>query len=269
MKQKSSNKVSTLQLPSYKKPPVNEVICGMRYQTPTNIWIPHIGILWSKFRQEYPNIQHANPIFSSPLEDLATGLPLPRIWFINEQDDQLIQFQFDRFYYNWRRRNDNYPRYPHVITKFKQTLDLINAFFDENGFGQVLPLEMELSYINHIPQGEGWEKFEDIQNLFTDFKWESRTGRFLPNPIKIKWTAIFQFPDEKGLLTVNIKEAKRMSDKVPLIVFELIAKKTCETTIKQDEIYSWYDLAHEWIVRGFTDLTSPKVQKDVWEIENA
>ncbi|MFZ2396820.1 MAG: hypothetical protein WAW09_11105 [Smithella sp.] len=71
MKSKKSNKKLSSQLPSYKKPPVNEVICGMRYQTPANIWIPHIGILWSKFRQEYPNIQHANPIFSSPLEDLA------------------------------------------------------------------------------------------------------------------------------------------------------------------------------------------------------
>lgn len=60
-----------------------------------------------------------------------------------------------------------------------------------------------------------------------------------------------------------------MSDKVPLIVFELIAKRPCETTITQDEIYAWYDLAREWIVKGFTDLTSPKIQKDVWEIENA
>jgi hypothetical protein len=79
VKSKKSNKKLSSQLPSYKKPPVNEVICGMRYQTPANIWIPHIGILWSKFRQEYPNIQHANPIFSSPLEDLATGLPLSSV----------------------------------------------------------------------------------------------------------------------------------------------------------------------------------------------
>lgn len=260
----------TSKFPSYKKPPVNEVVCGIRYQTPEKIRIPHIGILWSKLQKEYPIIQHASPILSGglPLEDISTGLPLPRVWFVNEQDDQLIQFQFDRFYYNWRRRKNIYPRYPNVIKNFQMTFEIIKAFFKENNLGPFLPVELELTYINHIPKGEGWNSFEDMQNLFVDFKWTPRNDRFLPNPIKTMWVSVFQLPNEKGTMTVNIKEATRISDKIPVIVFELIAKRQCETTIEQDEIQAWYDLAHEWIVKGFTDLTIPKVQKDIWEIEN-
>ena len=32
-------------LPSYKNPPVNEVVCGMRFQVPDKLRIPHIGFL--------------------------------------------------------------------------------------------------------------------------------------------------------------------------------------------------------------------------------
>ena len=40
-----------------------------------------------------------------------------------------------------------------------------------------------------------------------------------------------------------------------------------ETTI-ENAIHEWYDVAHEWIVRGFTDLTTPEIQR-VWEREDA
>lgn len=268
MAQTTSKKTSAKKLPSYKNPPVNEVVCGMRFQPPEKLKIPHIGLLWSKFRGEYPNIQHANPI-GQIIIDTETGLPLPRVWFINKQDNQLIQFQYDRFYYNWRCRNDVYPRYPNVIKNFEAAFKKINIVFTEYGLGELLPIELELSYINHIPKGEGWNTFEDLRKIFLDFPWKQAKERFLPNPAKITWTSVFQLPDGKGHLTVNVKEATRTRERVPIIVLELVARMVSESTIKKEEIREWYDLAHEWIVRGFTDLTTRSVQKDIWEREDA
>jgi uncharacterized protein (TIGR04255 family) len=272
MVQAKAKNTLTKSLPSYKNPPVNEVVCGMRFQTPEKLRIPHIGLLWEKFREEYPNIQHASPIISVPgqiIEDKTTGFPLPRVWFINLQDNELIQFQCDRFYYNWRRRNGVYPRYPKVISNFEAAFNKIKDFFKENEFGDFITLELELSYINHIPKGEGWDTVEDLRNLLVDFPWKQRKDRFLPNPYKTTWTSVFQLPNENGHLTLNVKEVTRISDKVPIIILELIARKTCEITNEHREIRKWYDLAREWIVRGFADLTSAKIQKDIWKIENA
>lgn len=73
---------STGALPSYRKPPVNEVVCGMRFHISDKLRIPHIGLLWDKFRVDYPIIQHAPPIVSAKgevLVDDSTGLPLPRV----------------------------------------------------------------------------------------------------------------------------------------------------------------------------------------------
>jgi uncharacterized protein (TIGR04255 family) len=260
---------STGVLPSYKKPPVNEVVCGMRFDTPDRLRIPHIGLLWDKFRQDYPIIQHAPPIAAAKGEipiDNVTGLPLQRVWFINEADDQLIQFQFDRFYFNWRRRQDVYPRYPHVIKNFESVLNTIVNFFNEFGLGELRPIEYELTYINHIPKGREWNTIDELPRIFSDFVWKQTTGRFLPNPVNVAWQTSFALPDKKGLLTVNLKEAIRTEDKVPLFVLELTARGLGESTSK-NAFREWFDVAHEWIVRGFTDLTALEVQKVFWERE--
>jgi hypothetical protein len=99
---KIESSFSTGTLPSYKNPPVNEVVCGLRFDTPEKLRIPHIGFLWDKFRADYPIIQHAPPIAIASakgeiLVDQAIGMPLPRVWFINKSDDQLVQFQLTDF----------------------------------------------------------------------------------------------------------------------------------------------------------------------------
>jgi uncharacterized protein (TIGR04255 family) len=264
-----SNPSATGTLPSYKNPPVNEVICGMRFHTPDKLNIPHIGLLWDKFRQEYPIIQHAPPV-SAPqgeiLIDNATGLPLPRVWFINDADNQLIQFQFDRFYFNWRRREDVYPRYTHVITSFERVLNSVEEFFNEFKLGELKPIEYELAYVNQIQKGQGWNTIDDLPKIFSDFVWGKTTGRFLPNPVNVAWQADFPLPQKRGHLTVNLKQATRTADKVPLLVFELATRGSGESTSK-GAMREWFDTAHEWIVRGFTDLTTPEVQRDLWERE--
>jgi len=255
-------------LPGYKNPPVNEVVCGMRFDTPDRLLIPHSGLFWDKFRDDYPIIQHAPPIASAKGEiliDQATGLPLPRVWFINKSDDQLVQFQIDRFYYNWRRRQSDYPRYDHVIKNFESVLNKIIIFFDELEFGELKPIEYELSYINHIPKGQGWDTIDDLPEIFSDFAWKQTKERFLPNPEKVAWQTEFPLPEKKGHLIVNLKQATRTEDKVPLLVLELKAQGIGESTSKE-AILEWFDLAHEWIVRGFTDLTTPAIHK-IWERE--
>jgi hypothetical protein len=32
-----------------------------------------------------------------------------------------------------------------------------------------------------------------------------------------------------------------------------------------DAVWEWFEVAHEWIVCGFTDLTGATIQKDIWK----
>ena len=262
MGNKNSSSIYSSALPSYKKPPVNEVICGMRFQTPDNLKIPHLGLLWDKFRNNYPNIQHAPQIVEKGqlLIDVAGGgTPLPRVWFLNQKDDQLIQVQFDRFYFNWRSRQRSYPRYEYIIKQFQDVFKVMEGFFKEFNLGDLVPVEYELSYINHIVQGEGWNNMDDVLKMFSDFTWQQRKERFLSNPLSAAWVAEFPIAENNGLLIVNLKQATRREDNKPLFVLELRAKS--DAFSQKHDYRKWYDLAHQWIVRGFTDLTTENIQK--------
>lgn len=254
-------------LPSYRKPPVNEVVFGLRFNTPNNLYIPHIGLLWDKFRTDYPLISHASPVTSAKGEikvDSVTGLPIPRVWFINESDDQLVQFQVDRFYFNWRHRHKDYPRYDYIKNKFIIALNNIITFFKEFNFGDLEPTEFELTYINHIPKGAGWYSIDDLPKIFPDFAWNDMKERFLPKPQKTSWHVDFLLPDDQGHLLISLKHAIRTEDKAPLLVLELKALGFVESPDKE-AIFKWFDLAREWIVRGFTDITTPEMHK-IWEL---
>jgi uncharacterized protein (TIGR04255 family) len=263
----STSKQSMDPLPSYKQPPVDEVVCGFRFEPLPQLKVPHIGLLWEKFRHEYPVVQHSIPIVtdaSLPVDE-TTGFPLPRIWFISKADNELVQFQVDRFYYNWRQRGDDYPRYPSIIKKFEKAKSQLDAFTNDLELGTITPLECELTYINHIPIGQGWERIDDLPKVIRDFTWQKGKHDFLPDPVNVGWQVRFELPDGKGWLNVKLNQGKK-ADGVRGLVLELAAKGLGEERTTK-AMRDWFDLAHEWIVRGFSDLTAKKIQENIWKRE--
>lgn len=256
-------------LPSYYNPPVEEVVCGLRFEPVSELKVPHIGLLWEKLRKDYPQIQHAAPISSEQgiLIDESTGGPLPRIWFIGAEDDQLIQLQGDRFYFNWRRRLDQYPRYATILQKFIAAKSCLDSCLDELRLGKLKPIEFELTYINHIPKGQGWETTDDLEFVFRDFNWQTRKGRFLPKPANYAWQVRFAFPEEQGSLSAKLSQGKRKTDGTPVLVLEMAARGMPNDS-SHDGMKHWLDLAHEWIVRGFADLTTDEIQNSIWKRED-
>jgi len=254
-------------LPSYRKPPVIEVVCGLRFEPLEGLKIPHIGLFWEKVRKEFPNCQHAAPLGVGPgTIDPDIGLPLLRVWLINKANDRLIQIQRDAFIYNWRKRQENrpYPRYRRIISSFERNLDRFTKFLDDHGINLPTPTECELTYINHIVQGEGWQTAADSRKIFRDFNWRSGRGRFLHNPLETTWQAAFALPEDKGRLNVKLEQGTRKIDDMPVLVLTLSARG-----IGSDKslhaLWSWFPIAHEWIVRGFADLASSQIQREVWE----
>ncbi len=256
-------------LPNYKSPPVDEVVLGVRFNTPDKLRIPHIGLLWEKFRQDYPIIEHAAPIAMTPGEipiDVATGLPQSRVWFIKKSQDQLVQFQTNRFFFNWRRREADYPRYQYMIESFEKIYDTVSKFFIDNDLGPLQSMEYELTYINHLRKGREWGDGADLKKIFSDFVWQGNQERFLPEPKNISWRANYSLGEGNGDLSIKLEHGRLITDKIPVFILSLTARSIVEPKDKEN-LRNWFDLAHEWIVRGFTDLTTSDVQK-VWGRED-
>ncbi|HTV41571.1 MAG TPA: TIGR04255 family protein [Candidatus Sulfotelmatobacter sp.] len=259
-------------MPSYENPPVNEVICGIMFKPITALLAPHLGLLWNKFRTEYPTCREAEPLIPvvESFDGEETGqvdlsVPfLPRMWFVSKDENAVIQVQRDRILHNWRkvRTTDSYPRYSVVKERFTKQCSDFATFLAENELGTIQPLQFEMTYLNHIPAESGWHTVGDIGKIFPDFNWRSG-DRFLARPEKVNWRTSFALPESKGRLHISIQLALRRQDRLPLFVVDLTVRGMgADRTLSG--MWPWFDTAREWIVRGFTDITGPELQRNVW-----
>ena len=252
-------KAQSLALPSYENPPVIEVVCGVHFEPPNGFTLPFFGAFWQTIRDQYPVTEEKQPLAPviervKPGEDAVTQigniilepLPLPRIFFIDHTKNWVLQLQRDRFLHNWRKTDENsvYPRFPMVFERFSTAWSRFSEFCDSEKMGTIKLLQLELTYINHIPLGEGWEKVTEIGNVTPEICWRPN-HTFLPDPESMGWNASFLLPDSRGRLHVQLRRAIRQKDKRTVLLCELTARGMHDGA----SIKSWFKMAREWIVR--------------------
>lgn len=250
--------------PSYDSPPLNEVSIGLQFQPLERLKIPHFGLFWERIQKQFPNVEHAPPIIGKNSEP-SEWLPLPRVWFIDKSDTQLLQLQADRLNFNWRSREgaDPYPRFKTIEPQFFDLLNTFGRFLADTDIGVILPTSAELTYINILEQGREWNTAEDFPVVFKDLAWGHEKARFLPYPTKMSWAISFALPNQQGTLSARLKPAIRIADAQEIMQLEMVANYPVQD-VSLEMLAPWYELAHEWIVKGFDDLTRPEAQQKFW-----
>ncbi len=264
----------TERLPDYEKPPVAEVVTGIQFKPIKKLAGPYLGLLWEKFKADYPQIKEAPPLMpiiesfsdEAPVVDMTVlGDPfgLTRTWFETKDGNGLIQVQKDRFLHNWKKEKDSdkYPHYDYVISNFRSCLATFEKFLEEHDLGKVESTQFEMTYVNHIPKGAGWETLDDVGNVFEDFVRKNK-NRFLPLPEGFNWQTSFRV-EHASRLYVSIRLGKRKTDGLSAILLELTARGISGDQ-SPSSMWSWFDMAHKWIVCGFADLTADNIQNNVW-----
>lgn len=261
-------------LPEYDNPPVTEVVCGVLFKSLDRFLLAHLGLLWQEFKTEYPECQEVDPLlprierFEKGQEavNLVQGfLPFPRVWFVHRNGDKVIQVQKDRFLHNWRKheKEHEYPRYPRIIQSFRERFSFFKTFLADNNIGEVTPEQYEMTYVNHIFQGDEWQTLKEIGKVLPDFSWHDRDDRFLSLAESLNWHTTFVLPKKLGRLHVTIRNGLRHDDARPLLLLDLTVRGMASSS-SPEEMWPWFDVAHEWIVRSFADLTGEELQQKVW-----
>ena len=268
-----------IDLPQYDNPPVVELVCGILFENLPKFLAPHIGLLWESFRTEYSNLRQMMPLApvierfdstpSSIIQSFPDDFPInPRVWFESKEGTGLIQVQRDRFLYNWKKvkADDVYLHFDNVFKKYTECLSTFESFLQKHDLGEVKPIQYELTYVNHIPKGQGWNNLNDIGAVFPDLSWRNSQKRFLPELEGLSIQQSFALPDRQGRLHSTIRHGIRHPDQ-SIIQLDF----TCRGIGKdrsQSGMSEWFQLAHQWIVRAFEDLTNPDVQKSIWRRKN-
>jgi len=243
---------------------------------------PHLGLLWERFRadglpliEDHGELEPVFEQFDAPgpprigvrIQTFDDAPPMPRVWFLNPAKDELVQIQRDRLIVNWRQgaRSERYPRYRSILKRFRSALDILTAFTASQELGAITPTQCEITYINHMPAGEGWSVHSDVGLVVTP--WENRfSDSYLGRPEDVSFTARFLMADENrvplGRLHAFLQSAYRIADKHPIIAMNLTARGAPASTDMND-VFRLFDQEHEWIVRGFTSITTKQMHQ-IW-----
>lgn len=260
-------------LPKFHKPPVTEVFCAVHFADLADLHAPNLGDVWDVLgRKQYPRVQTLPRL---PPFQITAGIPQiifrqegdpGRTWFISSDDASLIQIQRDRLIFNWRQHhlNNPYPSYRVVISNFRDVVKIFDKFLRSSKIGSLNVVGLELGYINNMQYGRELAEESDIGNVFPDFFEKLEPARFLKKLSTLNWITQFPLPDGRGNLTLQIQTVQRRTDGEPLLRADLVARHFAEG-LNGRAMWNWFNLAHEWIVCGFADVTSPKVQSEFWE----
>jgi uncharacterized protein (TIGR04255 family) len=150
-------------LPDFRRPPIDEVVFGLQFEPLEGFSEVHTGLFWQRVRADYPTTS-SHPRLEAPLEDLAASPLQPpppfmidlgsqnqgRTWLVSADEAFLLQVQNNRLIHNWRKRGAEYPHLDPLVERFWSGYDAFASMLEEEGLEQPKPQQMELSYINWI-----------------------------------------------------------------------------------------------------------------------
>jgi uncharacterized protein (TIGR04255 family) len=270
-----------LPLPRFREPPVSEVAVGVQF--PTLLNPVHLGLYYERVRARFPKIQVQPPIApafetfeASPPIPVPVGIQIqpisfqPRMWFLSEDEDSLIQLQSDRLLFNWRGglQGNPYPHFEVVHAEFVKALDELEALAEAEGITGLVVNQCEVLYFNRLPTantGVPLSSPEKIFRLWTDGLGDEWTGPQEDMSLTVRYRLDDKEGNPFGRLTATV------SSLAPSLVPNLGPGFQLEMTARgvplgsgREAIAAFHDHGHRAIVRCFAALTTPEMHK-LWE----
>lgn len=264
--------------PEFDDPPVVETVVGIHFQPLPRFDVAQRVFFWNGLRDAFPNLEEKPPaeqireVIGDPSAlpgvqvrwQLTDALPSPRLWAKSTDGRHTIQIQQDALLVNWERDPAaTTPYWPYTKRRkdLADKLSALDAFAQAAKIGEIRPTTCFASYINHIEFDRPDEFPAVLARSLTMWRNETSDG-WLPPVEQANLHLTFLLPEQRGRLHVNIAPGFRLTDRKPILRIDLTARGTLrEQSI--EAALSWTDLGHEWIVRGFTSLTTPEMHR-IW-----
>ncbi|MXY78952.1 MAG: TIGR04255 family protein, partial [Chloroflexi bacterium] len=186
---------------------------------------------------------------------VSEEIETPRLWLMDEEESHLIQLQQDRLVVNWRKgpKGAPYPHYDDIRDSLKKAWGGLEEVV--RGLGRPLPSPSicEVLYVNHFDEHSGWSSASDTPRVIAPWG-GSTSDSFLPPPSEAALSMLFELPEGRGWLAVDGRSG-RLGPRGSVMTLNLIARGRT-TSPGLHGALAFMDLAHEWIVQGFTSITT-------------
>jgi len=264
-------------LPDFKTPPVVEVAIAAQFSTLPGYRTVHSGLMWEVFRNRFPKFDEQPPLnptfetfgaqprkWDTPRLEVLGSFPSPRLWFLNKDETQLIQFQPDRFAHNWRKVevSHKYPRYESIKKEFLSGLRKVKKFAKDEQLGEFVPNQVEITYVNQIVSKKGENlpaSLGSVFNCWSNKRLDKALGIMEISRFHATFILYVSDNDPIGRLYVTA-EPLINSDGSSMIQLPMLARvHLAKPTLKAVE--EFMDFVRERIVRMFADITTTKMHE--------
>ena len=260
----------------FARPPVEEVVLSVLFNPLDRLLAPHLGEIWQEFKKdgfahivERPPLLHAVETFPAPGQEAQLRIgdvpPLARIWFIHETETEIIQVQRDRFTFNWRKTESDpvYPRFTAICEKFEGFYTRFTQTVNNMQIGEVTPLQYELTYIDQLRHGDGWDTLDDIGKIYNLFIHSPQTKSFWSGMEAVNFHASFPVADLPGRLHLAISNGMRMPEQRQTLQTDFTVRGFPENS--EDTMITWFKSARDHIREKFASMFSDDIQTRIWE----
>jgi hypothetical protein len=117
---------------------------------------------------DYPHHAIHPAVLDAPGLLFSPGRGPLRSWLISSNDEWVLQLQLDRFYVNWRRRGNEYPRFSGeggVLERALTEIERFRGYCQERLRAEVRPSTVELAKVDLMVEGVHWSGVEDLGRL--------------------------------------------------------------------------------------------------------
>ncbi len=260
----------------FARPPVDEVVLSVLIRPLDKLLAPHLGEIWKEFKRdgfvnitEHPPVVPAVEKFPNPTKkpEWRINVPdLPRIWFIHEDDSQIIQVQRDRFTFNWRKMESDqqYPGFTAILESFETFYNRYCEIITSLEVGPAVPSQYELTYIDQIFQGAGWDTLDSIGKIFNLFVDSQQSDSFWSGAESMILRTSFPVADLNGRLHLTIGNRVKVPEKRNTLQIEFTLRGFPETE-EYNAMIKWFKSAHGLICQKFISTFTEDIQTQVWE----
>ena len=260
----------------FEHPPISEIALSVHFEQLNGLLSPHLGVIWEEFKNDqFMQIIEQPPV--QPIIEKFPNLPggearlnvsnipvLPRIWFIENSNNRILQVQRDRFTFNWRKI-DSEQQYPGFSSIFEEFEGFYNRFchtLTSLGVGSVKPLQYELTYIDQLIEGVGWHTLDDLEQIYNIFLGSQESSSFWSGVEFMNLRTSFPVQDLHGRLHFGIISGMNHPEQKRMLQTDFIARGFPENA--EYPMGAWFNLAHDQILDKFFSVFTEDIQTRIW-----
>lgn len=259
----------------FERPPVDEVVLNVLFHSLDNLLAPHLGQIWQEFKEDgFVQIEEQPPV-NPIVEDFSGRIPEPelqilrapelaRIWFTCEDRSQILQVQRDRFTFNWCKTpsNQKYPGFSSICDKFESFYNRFCKIMKDMEIGEVTPFQYELTYIDQLKQGNGWNTLNDIGKIYNLFIDPQNSDSYWQGAESMVLRTSFPLPDLHSRLHLTIRNRVKMPEVSQTLQTDFTLRGFPDNA--DCTMIDWLKSAHEQIQVKFVSLFTENIQTQIW-----